>query len=50
MTDLPIAVGFGVSTADHVREVVSVADAAIVGSAFMRRVEGVMESGKGNLG
>ena len=38
VTDLPMAVGFGVSKAEHVRQVVSVADAAIVGSAIMRRV------------
>ena len=38
MSDLPIAVGFGVSSAQHVRQVVSVADAAIVGSAIMRRI------------
>jgi tryptophan synthase alpha chain len=35
MTDLPIALGFGVSTADHVREVGSYADAAVVGSALV---------------
>ena len=38
VTDLPIAVGFGISDADHVRQVVQVADAAIVGSAIMRRI------------
>ncbi len=38
VTDLPITVGFGISSAQHVREVVSVADAAIVGSGMMRRV------------
>lgn len=38
VTDLPIAVGFGVSTAEQVGQVVGVADAAIVGSAIMRRV------------
>jgi len=38
VTDLPIAVGFGISTAAQVREVTTVADAAIVGSAVMRRV------------
>ena len=38
VTKLPIAVGFGVSTPGHVKQVVSVADAAIVGSAIMRRV------------
>ncbi|WP_432797105.1 tryptophan synthase subunit alpha [Poriferisphaera sp. WC338] len=37
-TDLPIAVGFGISNADHVRTVVSEADAAIVGSALVRRI------------
>lgn len=38
VTNLPIAVGFGVSSARQVAQVVSVADAAIVGSAIMRRV------------
>ncbi len=36
----PIAVGFGISTSDHVREVVAHADAAIVGSAMVRRLAG----------
>lgn len=38
VTDLPISVGFGISDADQVRQVVRHADAAIVGSALMRRV------------
>jgi len=38
LSSLPIAVGFGVSTADHVRAVVRDADAAIVGSALVRRI------------
>jgi len=38
MTDLPIAVGFGISTAEHVKAVVQHADAAIVGSALVRRI------------
>ncbi len=38
VTDLPMTVGFGISSAEHVRQVVSVADAAIVGSGMMRRV------------
>jgi tryptophan synthase alpha chain len=38
VTDLPLAVGFGISDAGQVRQVVEVADAAIVGSAIMRRV------------
>ncbi len=39
LTSLPIAVGFGVSSAAHVRGVVQTADAAIVGSALVRRAE-----------
>jgi tryptophan synthase alpha chain len=35
-TDRPIAVGFGVSRAEHVREVCTIADGAIVGSAMVR--------------
>lgn len=38
LTDLPIACGFGISNADQVREVVKHADAAIVGSALVRRM------------
>ena len=38
-TDLPIAVGFGISRADHVREVARFADAAIVGSALVAAIE-----------
>lgn len=37
-TNLPIAVGFGVSSAAHVATVAQVADAAIVGSALVRRI------------
>ena len=37
-TQLPIAVGFGISDPRQVHQVVAVADAAIVGSAIMRRV------------
>ncbi len=46
VTDLPIAVGFGISEASHVREVVSVADAAIVGSAIVRRMAEKIDSGR----
>lgn len=38
VTDLPLAVGFGISTAKQVRQVTAAADAAIVGSAYMARV------------
>jgi len=39
LTTLPLAVGFGISTADHVRAVGSVADGVVVGSAFVRTIE-----------
>jgi tryptophan synthase alpha subunit len=37
-TDLPLAVGFGVSSVEHVRAVGEIADAAVVGSAFVRAI------------
>ncbi|MEM0982497.1 MAG: tryptophan synthase subunit alpha [Planctomycetota bacterium] len=37
-TDIPIACGFGISTPEHVAAVVEHADAAIVGSALVRRL------------
>lgn len=39
ITDLPIAVGFGVSTNKHVSEVLEYADAAVVGSAIVSVIE-----------
>jgi tryptophan synthase alpha chain len=39
VSDLPVAVGFGVSTAQQVREVWRLADAAVVGSAIVREIE-----------
>lgn len=44
-TDLPIACGFGISTAEHVRAVVAHADAAIVGSALVRRIDQAVARG-----
>ncbi len=38
LTDLPLAVGFGISTKAHVQAVHEHADAAIVGSALVRRM------------
>jgi len=38
-TDLPIAVGFGVSRPEHVREIWQYADAAVVGSALVQEIE-----------
>lgn len=37
-TDLPVAVGLGVSTADQAAEVAGFADGVIVGSAFVKRL------------
>jgi tryptophan synthase alpha subunit len=37
-TDVPLAIGFGISTREHVEEVGELADAAIVGSAFVQAV------------
>ncbi len=38
-TDLPIAVGFGVSSNQHIKEVLEYADAAVVGSAIVSEIE-----------
>jgi tryptophan synthase alpha chain len=43
---LPIAVGFGISTAEHVQEVAQFADAAVVGSAIVQAVERAAPQGK----
>jgi tryptophan synthase alpha chain len=37
-TKLPIAVGFGISTAEQAKEVAQVADAIVVGSAIVQRI------------
>ena len=37
-TDLPLAVGFGISSREHVEAVGAVADAAVIGSAFVQVV------------
>lgn len=47
ITDLPIAVGFGISTRDQVSEVWGYADAAVVGSAIVAEIERL--SGAANL-
>jgi tryptophan synthase alpha chain len=39
VTDLPVAVGFGISTREQVADVWSYADAAVVGSAIVAEIE-----------
>lgn len=43
----PVIVGFGISTAEHVRLVCSVADGAIIGSALVRRIMQAEDAGQG---
>jgi tryptophan synthase alpha chain len=39
VTDMPLAVGFGISTREQVAAVAGVADAVVVGSAFVHVIE-----------
>ena len=38
-TKLPVAVGFGISNAEHVAQVAQYADAAVIGSAIVELIE-----------
>ena len=39
VSDLPVGVGFGIADADSARRIAAVADAVVVGSAIVRRIE-----------
>ena len=50
-TDLPVAVGFGIKTPEQAAEIVTVADAAVVGSAVIERLKaGLDEAGRAQPG
>jgi tryptophan synthase alpha chain len=44
VSDLPVAVGFGISTAEQVRQVWRFADAAVIGSAIVSEIEKLADS------
>jgi len=44
VSDLPVAVGFGISTVEQVRAVWRFADAAVVGSAIVKQIEKLGDS------
>lgn len=46
LTDLPVAVGFGISHPDHVRAVCRCADAAVVGSAIVAAIAEAAAAGR----
>jgi tryptophan synthase alpha chain len=39
VSDLPVAVGFGISTSEQIRQVWRFADAAVIGSALVSQIE-----------
>lgn len=45
-TDVPLAVGFGISTREHVEAVGELADAAVIGSAFVQAVTSAPLAGR----
>jgi len=45
-TDLPLGIGFGISERRHVEQVAALADAAIIGSAFVRTIADTPREGR----
>ena len=43
-TDLPVAVGFGIRTAERAAQIAAVADAAVVGTAFVDAIAGSLDA------
>ncbi len=49
-TDLPICIGFGISTPEQIRELSGLADGLIVGSALVRRLENAITRPRTEVG
>ena len=49
LTNLPIAVGFGISTQKQIKEISNIANAAVVGSHIVKIIENEYTSNKNNL-
>jgi tryptophan synthase alpha chain len=45
-TNLPVCVGFGIGSADQVRQVCAISDGVIVGSAIVRRITEAVDAGR----
>ena len=47
VTDLPVAIGFGINTPDQAKEMAAISDAAVVGSAIVKQIaENLDDDGK----
>ena len=49
LTNLPIAVGFGISTQKQIKEISNVANASVVGSHIVKIIENECSNNKTNL-
>jgi tryptophan synthase alpha chain len=43
-TDLPLAIGFGISTPEHVRQASAIADGVVIGAALINHLDSLPES------